>query len=107
MQERPRAVGESMAAPALPADAVLLRCGHFAERRGVAVGLKHGVVAEALRSARRPDHRAEDAALEQLLVAVRPGDDERRDEMGPPILRLRGAAASQLALDPLHGGAEI
>src|SRR5437899_10567384 len=61
--------------------AVLFLARHFAEGAAVAIGQEHRVVAEALRSARRPDERAVDARLELLDMAVGPRDAERRDEM--------------------------
>src|SRR5829696_4013648 len=98
LHERPRAMRERGAAAA-PVDAVLLLGRHLAEGPVETVGSEHRVVAEALRAARRPHQRAVDAALEQLVVPVRPGDDKRRHEMGAAHLWRGGAAPGELAPD--------
>ncbi len=88
----------------VPVDAVLLLRREFAEGQRRIVGLEHRVVAEPLVAARRPDQLAEDPALEQLLVPVRPGQDQGRDEVGPPV---GGATGRKLALDARHRAGKV
>src|SRR4051794_5153686 len=92
---------------AVPGDPMLFGRRQLPECRRVAVRLEHGVVAEALAAARRPDQYATDAALEGFRMAVRPRQHERGHEMGAPISRRGRAALSKLALDALHGGLEV
>src|SRR5690349_4454757 len=93
---------ESVGAPIRPADSMLFVGRQLAESGLIAVRLEHRVVAETSVAARGPDHRSEDAAFGKLLMAVRPRDHERGDEMGAAVRRLHGASALKLALDPLH-----
>jgi len=72
--------------------AVLFRARHFAKRPFVPVRQEHRVIAEALRTARRPDQGTVDARFKFLDVSIRPGDAKRRNEMGTATLR-RGRAA--------------
>src|SRR5262244_2430628 len=63
------------------ADAVLLLGIDLAEGAGVAVGLEHRVVAEALAAARRPNQRAMGLASEHLDVADGPRECQDRHEV--------------------------
>src|SRR6266446_5234363 len=87
--------------------AVLLLARHLTEGSCKAVGLEHGVVAEAIGAARRPNQGAVDSCLEFFHVAIRPGHAQRRDEMGAAIVRLESVALAQHAFDFLHGVAKI
>ena len=83
LHERPRAVRERLAARA-DQSMPCFSSADISPKVSVApVG--HGTSGRS-RSPASPrgghDQRAEDAALEQFVVAVRPGDDERRHEMG-------------------------
>src|SRR5579884_3420489 len=86
--ERAGAVGEGLGL-AVPGNPVFGGARNLAESAPIAARLEHRVVAEAPVAARRPHQRAEDAAFEDLLVPVRPGETQRRDEMR---LALRGFA---------------
>src|SRR5690606_5156077 len=87
---------------------LLLRAGHLGEGALLALRHEHRVVAEPARAARLLDQLALDPALGQLLVAVRPGKAEHRDERRAAIgLREAAEAPGQLVAHPGHGPAKV
>src|SRR4051812_8810662 len=86
---------------------MLFLAAHLAERPVVTVGQEHRIVAEALVAARRPDQHAIDAGLEFLHMVVRPGNAQRRDEVGASVVAVPGRAGCEIRFDLLHGAAEV
>ena len=70
---------------------------HLAEGARPALRHEHRVVAEAARSARRPDQRAFDDRFEVFRMSVRPGDAKCRDEMRCAARRRKRAVIAQQA----------
>src|SRR5438128_4867793 len=87
--------------------AVFLEAGQLAERTRVAIRKEGRIVAESGSAARRPDQRSVGPGFDLLDMAVGPGHAQRRDEMRPSLVRRGGAALLQRALDPRHGGGKI
>ena len=92
---------------AIGGNAVLLLRRHLAEGLGIAGRLEDRVVAEAGRPARRIDDCAEDAALEQFLMPIRPGDHQRRDEMRLALFRHGRAALGEFGLHTGQSRGEV
>src|SRR5690606_36173953 len=90
-----------------PVDAVLLHAADLAEGTPEALRLEHRIVTEAFRAARRPDEMAEHAALEEVLMPIRPGKAERGHEMRLARRRRLSATLAQLVVDARHRGGEI
>src|SRR5689334_8721770 len=99
--------GAMRQALAIGGETVLLLAGHLAERARLAVWQEHRIVTEAGGPPRRPDQRAVDAALEFLGMPVGPGEAERGNEPGAPLLRREGVALAKPRLDLLHGMVEV
>jgi hypothetical protein len=83
-------------------DRVLLRRHHLTEGQRAAAGQKHGVVAEAVIAARRPNQRAAHPPLETLAMAIGPGQRQRRDEFGRTVGRV-----AKVVVEPPHPPREI
>ena len=75
---------------------------HLAVGLGLAMRLKHRVVAEAPRATRRPHPLAFDTPLEQLEMPIRPGEAKHGYEIGAVI-----PGRSDLGTHALHGGGEV
>ena len=77
---------------------------YFAEGLTIAVRNEDRIIAESACPAWRPDHGAEDLALENSGRAMWHGKGERAGEIRAPVI---AAACFKLALHPLHGKAEV
>src|SRR3990170_3840103 len=76
---------------------------HFAKRLLLAVGDEHGIIAETVAAARRPNDMTVNFALEELGFPVRPGKTQQRDEVGAQRAALPGLPVNQLVVHALHG----
>src|SRR5258708_19902766 len=104
LQKRPRPMRQ---AESVGRQAMFFRPRHLAEGEIIAIGKKNGIVAKPFVAARRPNQRAIDSAFKLLDMAVRPGDAQRRHEVGGPGLWRHGAVMTQLLVDFLHNSPKI
>src|SRR5262245_2981860 len=72
---------------------------HFTEGFRLAIGDEHGVIAEAVRTPRRPCQCPRHAAFKELDLALGPSHAKRAVEMSPPLLRRCSTHGLQFFLD--------
>src|SRR5258707_7625234 len=104
LQKRPRPMRQ---AESPGRQAMFFRTRHLAEGEIIAIRKKNRIVAKPFLAARRPNQRAIDSAVKLLHMAVRPGDAQRRHEVGGPGLWRHGAVMTQLLVDFLHSCPKI
>src|SRR5271170_1802288 len=101
--KRPRSMGQSERVVGW--QPVFLARSHFPKGSSISIGNKDRVVAKTRRPARRKGQFAVYPSLERLDMAVRPGERQRAEEIGPA--RLLRPACLQFPLDALHSRGKI